>query len=421
MLRFPRQARWLAPVGVVAAVAAVTAGTLVSVAQAAPSLPRRTPAQLLADIAAAHAPAPPLTGTLQQTSGLGIPQIPGMDSQSSIASLLTGAHKFLLWYGGPGHVRLALPVPMGETDLIRNGSTAWLWQSASDSVTKFSLPAKPASSPQAVPSLPAVTPGQAAQQILAAVGPSTRVRLNRNVMVAGQPAYELVLAPRSPASLIGSVRIDLDGAHPQLPLQVQVFARGAAAPAFSVGFTSLSFTPPPASTFRFTPPPGARVHQVAQLAPAMPGSVGMPGHLSQSPASHSAYHGSGPGGPVTYPASMTTTFRKVGTGAAPAIIGKGWLTVAVLPASVLSSFGPGNAAGAAGQAARSLAGGGGGGLSTGALLAGLLRSATPVRGSWGSGRLIHTSLLNVLITSSGHVLVGAVSRSVLFAAAARVK
>jgi outer membrane lipoprotein-sorting protein len=391
MLRFPRQARWLAPVGVVAAVAAVAAGTLVSVAQAAPSLPRRTPAQLLADIAAAPAPAPPLTGTLQQTSGLGIPQIPGMDSQSSIASLLTGSHKIMLWYGGPGHVRLALPVPMGETDLIRNGSTAWLWQSASDSVTKFSLPAKPASTPPAVPSLPAVTPRQAAQQILAAVGPSTQVRLNRNVMVAGQPAYELVLAPRSPASLIGSVRIDLDGAHPQLPLRVQVFARGAAAPAFSVAFTSLSFTPPPASTFRFAPPRGARVHQVAQLGTAVPGPVGMPVH--------------------------------VGAAAVPAIIGKGWLTVAVLPASVLSSFGPGNAAGAAGQAARSLAGGngGGGGLSTGALLAGLLRSATPVHGSWGSGRLIHTSLLNVLITSSGHVLVGAVSRSVLFAAAARVK
>ena len=32
---------------------------------------------------------------------------------------------------------------MGETDLIGNGTTAWLWQSNSDSVTRFLIPAGP--------------------------------------------------------------------------------------------------------------------------------------------------------------------------------------------------------------------------------------------------------------------------------------
>ena len=51
----------------------------------------------------------------------------------------------------------------------------------------------------------------------------------------------------------------------------------------------------------------------------------------------------------------------------------------------------------------------------------LLRSATPVHGSWGSGRLLRTSLLSVLITSNGKALIGAVAPSVLYAAAAQAK
>ena len=38
-------------------------------------------------------------------------------------------------------------------------------------------------------------------------------------------------------------------------------------------------------------------------------------------------------------------------------------------------------------------------------------------GSWGSGRLIRISLLSVLVTSSGRVLIGAVTPSVLYQAA----
>jgi hypothetical protein len=47
----------------------------------------------------------------------------------------------------------------------------------------------------------------------------------------------------------------------------------------------------------------------------------------------------------------------------------------------------------------------------------LLSSATPVSGAWGSGRLLRTSLVSVLITNSGRMFVGAVQPSVLYAAA----
>ncbi len=108
-----------------------------------------------------------------------------------------------------------------------------------------------------------------------------------------------------------------------------------------------------------------------------------------------------------------------GQGSGGQVIGKDWLSVAVLPASVLSGLN-GNAANAAGQAARSAAGAGAG-VDNAAVLAALMRSATPVHGTWGSCKLLRTSLLTVLITGNGHVLAGAVSPAVLYAAAAQVK
>ena len=108
------------------------------------------------------------------------------------------------------------------------------------------------------------------------------------------------------------------------------------------------------------------------------------------------------------------------------VIGKDWTAVAVLPAAdvlpggrLSQVAGAGNAAGVAGQAARS-ASGGGGSISGSAMIGALLLAAHPVHGAWGSGKLLHTSLVSMLITN-GHVLIGAVTPSVLYADVAHVK
>ena len=156
-----------------------------------------------------------------------------------------------------------MPVTMSETDVIRNGRQVWLWQSNKNSVTKLTLPAKAAKSAQATPAPTQVplTPQQAASQVLKAVGPSTRVSVQRTVTVAGQPAYQLVLSPRSSGSLIGRVNIAIDASN-NVPLRVQVFARGASTPAFQVGYTAVAFVRPAAANFTFTPPAGAKVKTV---------------------------------------------------------------------------------------------------------------------------------------------------------------
>ncbi len=387
-----RHARWAVPAAGVAAVAtAVAVVSAAGAASAAPVLPRLTAAQLLTAVASSATPPPPLTGTVVETASLGLPQLPGVGNQNSITSLLAGSHTVKIWYNGPRQVRLAVPVPLGETDLIRNGSVAYLWRSSANSVTKYLLPARHGSAQAApVPSATPLTPQQAAQRALAIAGPSTVVTVDSNVSVAGQAAYQLVLRPKSSQSLVSRVTIALDGQHPQLPLRVQIFARGAGGPAFQAGYTSISFVPPAAANFSFTPPPGSAVHSV---------------DLARQPSGTS-------GSPAASPAG----------GVRPQVIGRDWLSVAVLPASVLASVtGSGNAASAAGQAARSISGQGGSGPSGAAVLGALLKTATPVHGAWGSGKLLRTSLLSVLITDNGHVLAGAVTPAVLYADAAQVK
>ena len=136
-----------------------------------------------------------------------------------------------------------MPQSLSESDVIRDGRTAWLWQSTLNKVTKFTLPANaPARPSRRVPQQP-LTPQQAAKQVLAAVGPTTTVRVDSNVTVAGQAAYALVLAPKDARSLVGQVQIDVDGSN-GVPLRLQVFARGASSPAFQVGYTDIAFVQP---------------------------------------------------------------------------------------------------------------------------------------------------------------------------------
>jgi hypothetical protein len=233
-------------------------------------------------------------------------------------------------------------------------------------VTKFSVPAH---STQPVPQTAPLTPQQAAQQVLAKVGPTTAVSVQSNVMVAGQAAYELVLAPKDSRSLVGQVRIAVDGAN-GVPLRLEVLARGSTSPAFQVGYTSIAFVTPAPADLNFTPPPGAKVSQ----------------------------------------ADMTGGQQQ---GAAPdaSTIGSGWLTVVDLPSTGLTS----GSSAASGAPVSVNAGSG----ESSALLQTLLSSAAKVSGSWGSGRLLRTSLVSVLITDGGRMFAGAVQPSVLYAAAAQ--
>ena len=389
--KLSRRVRWAVPAGIMAAVGGVLMTSMISLAQP-PPLPARAPAQLLTALAA-NPSAPALSGTVVETASLGLPALPSIVGPISLSSFLAGSHVIKVWYADPTHYRIAVPQTDSESDLIRNGSNAWLWGSSVNLVEHMALPAKGKASPAL--SLP-LTPQQAADQVLARVGPTTTVGVDNNVTVAGEAAYQLVLAPKNSGSLIGQVRVAIDGQH-NVPLRVQVFAKHATSPAIQVGFSSISFGQPAMQNFAFTPPAGAAVVQE---------SLGSGGKAAATSWGNDLENGS-------------------------KVIGSNWLTVLDLPESALTGTAPSGGSGSSSPKPTGLigssstsagpgAGGSGGmaalGVDTGSIFSAFVKSAERVSGSWGSGRLMQTSVVSMLVTSNGRVLIGAVTPNVLYQA-----
>ncbi len=262
-LRSPR-ARWAVP-GIGAAIVAAALVVTPLVAGAAPALPPRTAAELLASTRAAvdH----PFSGTVVQTARLGLPDLPrgghGRSTSLTLTSLITGSHTAQIWYAAPDRSRIALIGDFAQTDVIRSGRDAWTWSSADNTAKHLTLPAHDDAKP--IPS--SLTPGQAAEQALAAIDPTTQVSVEGTASIAGRSAYELVLRPRDPRSLVGQVRLAVDS-RTSTPLRVEVFASSGTEPAFETSFTEIQFATPAASLFTFRPPPGAKVSELT--LPAAP-------------------------------------------------------------------------------------------------------------------------------------------------------
>ncbi|MGC5016386.1 LolA family protein [Streptosporangium sp. DT93] len=388
--------RWAVPVVAIAAVAgAIGAGPVIAAVQGDPVLPERTAEQLLASAAqAARAGVRPMSGTVMQTASLGLPGLPEVSgvSGTSPTALLAGSHELKVWYGGAGKVRLAMPGRMSETDLIVNGDQAWLWQSDVNKATRVKADGtgkigEHGPGRRAQDALPtATTPQQLARTLLDRVVRDTAVGVSSAEKVAGRAAYQLVLAPRDPSSLIREVKLALDG-ETLVPLRVQVYARSAAEPAFEVGFTSVTFTPPAAENFTFTPPAGAKVDETSF------------GELTErSRAGHEGFE------------SRKEFDDKV------RVVGGGWTTVAVLraPEDLKDLAAPEHRQGteqgrATGQGAAE--------RDATTIADALRRSATPISGPWGSGQVVRTKLVSALLTDDGRLLVGAVTPEKLSEAA----
>lgn len=376
--RHPR-ARWAAPV--VAAAVAVGGGLALGQtgAGASTGLPPKTVEQLL--VALQQARPQPLSGTVRQEVDLGLPDLsalggaassPGGAAGSNPLALLTGSHTWRVWYADPQHARVSLVDGSSEQAVVRNGRDVWQWSSADQSVHHVQLPATlPTGGPEVSPSAgPQPGPQALAQQVLAALDPTTQVSASSTDTVAGRAAYGLVLTPRSPDTLVGSVRLSLD-AVTSLPLAASVYAKGAANPAVDVRFTALDLGTPAASTFTFTPPPGAKVTEETTPTPPM---------VSEQDATASGVD-------------------------KPRFAGTGWSTVAVgaVPGGS-ASFGwapNGQPTGPGGASAA------------------LLGALPKVSGSWGSGHLLSTTLVTAVLTDDGRYAVGAVPPSALYAALSR--
>lgn len=371
---------WLRWMPAVAAPLVIAAGALAGSLPAGASnpLPAKTPAQVL-ELAASHQ-VHTFSGTVEQSAELGLPELPATGkpsgpaaagSAASVIELLSGKHTARVYLAGKDNARVQVMDQLAERDVVRHGSDVWFYSSKDNTAAHVALPAHaqdPSRSKEHQREGGMPTPGDLAQRFLSKVEPSTAVSVGPDVSVAGRPAYNLLIEPRTDATLVGKVAIAVDGEN-GMPLSVQVTARGADNPAFRSGFTSLSLDAPDPAVFTFTPPPGSTVKEL----------------------------------PVPDKSHMPASFRDPGTAITPeqllskgagkgrvSITGTGWETVV------------GTANGSA-TAAESL------------LQDPLLsQAATAVPG----GRLLSTALLNVLVTDDGRIFAGMVPPERLQAAAA---
>lgn len=377
--------KWLRWMPAVAVPAVIAAGALVGSlpAGAVDPLPAKTPQQVLLLIAQHNEKS--LSGTLEQNSDIGLPQLPksgpgGVSSDTAWLELLTGPHTARVYLDGPENARVQILDRMAERNAVRRGTELWFYNSKDNTAAHAQLPADAAKRHAArdIPGAGTVpTPEELADKLLAKLDSSTDVSVGPDVQVAGRAAYNLVLTPKSAATLVASIVISVDG-QSGLPLGVEVNARGQSDPAFKVAFTSLKLEAPDPSIFEFTPPAGATVKEI----PA-------PDHKADS----------GERPPGRTPDAKGSK--------RPNVIGTGWESVLEFPADAVAM--PGPAAGearvpdpAAGNPMQPHPSVSGGQMSGAASLFEQAAIAVP------GGRLVSTSLVSVLILDDGRILAGAV-------------
>ena len=292
-----RFTRWIpaiaAPIAIGAAVVLVPMQ-----ANAAVDLPDLTPEELIEFAASSDVEA--LSGTVEQTSELGLPDLSGLTGAmggagsggggdgarrraasasdlDDLIDLATGSHTARVYLDG-SNARLQVLDRLAERDVVVTEDGAWIYDSREQAATHVTVDraalealraeaeargADERAQLEAELGAPLPTPDEVLDQALAKLDESTDVSVGTDARVAGREVYELVLEPQDDDTLVGEVSIAIDGEN-GVPLAASVTARGAEEPAFSVAFTDVSFEAPDASVFEFTPPEGTTVteHEV---------------------------------------------------------------------------------------------------------------------------------------------------------------
>jgi hypothetical protein len=363
--RHPRRSptRWLSIAGASVLAAAVAAAVVIpTAADAQANLPDKTPAELLEFAAASEVTA--LTGTIEQTSDLGLPDLSSLtessgDADSSAGAsdaidLLTGSHTANVYLDGD-RSRLQVLDRLAERDVYvdRAAGEGWFVDSETKNATHYTVSGD-MTAPEWRPDATGETPQQMLDDALATLDDSTEVSVGTDGRVAGRDVYELVLVPKDAASLVGEVRFAIDG-ETGAALAASVTALGADQPAFDITFTDVSFAAPDPSTLTYTPAPGYTVEKKTLSAPSR---------------DHAAAPDSGQSDVETDAADP------------PVVHGEGWTAVVELPRADTSTSDAGGADAA------------------------MLESLTqPVAG----GRVLETALVTVYFADDGRVFAGAVS------------
>ncbi|RPF28360.1 LolA family protein [Georgenia muralis] len=381
-----RRDAWTRWIPAIVVPAAIGAGSLVVAGQAgaAVDLPDLTAEEVL--VMAAEHEVESFSGAFEQTSDLGLPELPGgfagpgdpsagpsgADPAAVVGEVLaalTQDRSGRIYADGPERVRVQLLDRFDQVDLVRSGTQVWLYDSAENTATHLTLPADAV--PGGATTGHSLTPEEVAARFVAAAEDGADLTVGEDRLVAGRPAYELVVDPRTEDTLVDSVSLAVD-AETGFPLAVTVRAVGQQDPALSLAYTSFDPVAPDAGLFAFEPPEGAEV--VEKELPE-----GLADGLPENPHGVDRSHPGLPGDDAT--AGPRDLAAAEGFG----LEGSGWDAVVVAPAGTDLLDDP------------------------------LLDQLTT---EVDDGRALSTSLLTVLLTDDGRVLAGAVPLERLLAVAA---
>ncbi|WP_406013662.1 DUF2092 domain-containing protein [Streptomyces sp. NBC_00984] len=391
-----KAARYIVPVAV-AGVAAATIGLVPALASSGdPDLPKISAQQLIEKIAASDTQR--LSGTVKVSTDLGIPSLGGLagsfapgggggkggssaDPQERMTELASGTHTLRVAADGPDKQRLSILDNASEYSLIRNGDQVWAYDSKSDEAYHATEDragqdaGKKSGHP--VPEDMPTTPKALAEQVLKAAGPTTSVTVDGTAQVAGRDAYKLVLKPKQSGSTIGSVTIAVD-AENGVPLKFTLLPSAGGKAVVDAGFTKVDFSKPDASSFTFTPPKGTEVTEADDAKAQHKADKGLDGLIPGA-------EGLGAGGPEAKDTK---------------VIGKGWSAIAEITTPGGTGL-PSKASGDVPAEAQQF----------------LDALGDKVSGTFGSGTVFKTRLVNALMTDDGKVYVGAVTKDALVQAA----
>jgi outer membrane lipoprotein-sorting protein len=450
--------RYVVPVAV-AGVTAATVGLVPAFAGSGdPDLPKVSAEELVAKIAASDVQQ--MSGTVQITTDLGLPSLPGAggdghgpfghggpsrkdggsggngdggqspaDPRAKLMELASGSHTLRVAVDGPKKRRVSIIDDAAEYSVIRNGGEVWAYDSATNSAYHAKAP-KGAKfrhghmdrqgrrwDKQDRPDqgLRNTTPKGLAEQALKAVGKTTSVTVDGTARVAGRDAYQLLIQPKQQGTTVGSIRIAVDAKN-GVPLKFTLSPKSGGKAVVDAGFTSVDFTKPDAKTFKFTPPKGATVTEQKDRAKATRKNHGALKDRRDWKDRRALrnHRDRGSHGPAVGMRMMPTGFLGGPGKQGMKIIGEGWTSVVQLKAPAHSAA-PTDRPKAQGH---SRPGGDGLPPETQKLMESL---GDKVTGKFGSGRVFSTRLINVLVTDDGEIYAGAVDKATLLKAANEAK
>ena len=179
--------------------------------------------------------------------------LPVTDQLTSVADLFSDRTTMRVWWRGPADNRVDVVTAAGETGTHRDPSGTWTWDYETATATRSAL------SPLGLPAPPDLLPSALGRRLLSEA-PDEELSRTGARRVGGREGLGLRLTPADEASSVSRVDVWVDG-DTGLPLQVEVYEKGARLPALDTRFLDLDLAVPAADVTRFEPPPAAAVRE----------------------------------------------------------------------------------------------------------------------------------------------------------------